>query len=153
MASPVRSPRVIGLHSRSREEEKQFLIQAAGMVEEVTGQRPIGYNCNWLRRGTYEKAGTHRPATLAMGGLGEAFAKIIKQKTPSQRRFFPQGGKGWPSAIQRLESSESYNSRLLRMERTSRQRQRRRHVRRPIVQHAPGSSSGRLSDLGFLLFR
>jgi peptidoglycan/xylan/chitin deacetylase (PgdA/CDA1 family) len=35
----------------SREEEKQFLIQAASMVEEVTGQRPIGYNCNWLRRG------------------------------------------------------------------------------------------------------
>ncbi|EJN20354.1 hypothetical protein PMI36_04311 [Pseudomonas sp. GM79] len=35
----------------SREEEKQFLIQAASMVEEVTGQRLIGYNCNWLRRG------------------------------------------------------------------------------------------------------
>ena len=34
----------------SREEEKQFLIAARDMVEVVTGQRPIGYNCNWLRR-------------------------------------------------------------------------------------------------------
>ena len=47
-------------YAMSREEEKQFLIQAAGMVEEVTGQRPIGYNCNWLRRGPYEEAGTRR---------------------------------------------------------------------------------------------
>ena len=35
----------------SREEERQFLIAARDMVEEATGQRPIGYNCNWLRRG------------------------------------------------------------------------------------------------------
>jgi hypothetical protein len=35
----------------TRDEEKQFLITGADMVEEVTGQRPIGYNCNWLRRG------------------------------------------------------------------------------------------------------
>ncbi len=35
----------------SREEEKQFLVAARDMVEAATGQRPIGYNCNWLRRG------------------------------------------------------------------------------------------------------
>ncbi|MHC8333850.1 polysaccharide deacetylase family protein [Pseudomonas sp. LB3P25] len=44
-------PRWSSQYAMSREEEKQFLVQAAGMVEEVTGQRPIGYNCNWLRRG------------------------------------------------------------------------------------------------------
>jgi peptidoglycan/xylan/chitin deacetylase (PgdA/CDA1 family) len=44
-------PRWSSQYAMSREEEKQFLIQAASMVEEVTGQRPIGYNCNWLRRG------------------------------------------------------------------------------------------------------
>ena len=38
-------------YAMTREEEKQFLITGADMVEEVTGQRPIGYNCNWLRRG------------------------------------------------------------------------------------------------------
>ena len=27
------------------------LLDAADMVEQVTGQRPVGYNCNWLRRG------------------------------------------------------------------------------------------------------
>jgi len=35
----------------SREDEKQFLIAARDMVEAATGQRPLGYNCNWLRRG------------------------------------------------------------------------------------------------------
>ena len=35
----------------SRDEEKQFLIEAREMVEAATGQRPVGYNCNWLRRG------------------------------------------------------------------------------------------------------
>jgi peptidoglycan/xylan/chitin deacetylase (PgdA/CDA1 family) len=44
-------PRWSSQYAMSREEEKQFLIQAASMVEDVTGQRPIGYNCNWLRRG------------------------------------------------------------------------------------------------------
>jgi peptidoglycan/xylan/chitin deacetylase (PgdA/CDA1 family) len=44
-------PRWSSQFAMSREEEKQFLVQAATMVEEVTGQRPIGYNCNWLRRG------------------------------------------------------------------------------------------------------
>jgi len=32
-------------------QERQFLIEGADMVEQVTGQRPTGYNCNWLRRG------------------------------------------------------------------------------------------------------
>ena len=35
----------------SREEEREFLVAGTEMVEAATGQRPIGYNCNWLRRG------------------------------------------------------------------------------------------------------
>jgi peptidoglycan/xylan/chitin deacetylase (PgdA/CDA1 family) len=35
----------------SRDEEKQFLVAARDMIEAAAGQRPIGYNCNWLRRG------------------------------------------------------------------------------------------------------
>jgi len=38
-------------YAMSRDEERQFLIAARDMVEAATGQRPIGYNCNWLRRG------------------------------------------------------------------------------------------------------
>jgi peptidoglycan/xylan/chitin deacetylase (PgdA/CDA1 family) len=34
-----------------RHQEREFLIAGTEMVEAVTGQRPIGYNCNWLRRG------------------------------------------------------------------------------------------------------
>jgi peptidoglycan/xylan/chitin deacetylase (PgdA/CDA1 family) len=34
----------------TRDEEKQFIIGGTDMVEQATGQRPIGYNCNWLRR-------------------------------------------------------------------------------------------------------
>jgi peptidoglycan/xylan/chitin deacetylase (PgdA/CDA1 family) len=34
-----------------REEERKFLVAGTEMVEGATGQRPIGYNCNWLRRG------------------------------------------------------------------------------------------------------
>jgi peptidoglycan/xylan/chitin deacetylase (PgdA/CDA1 family) len=44
-------PRWSSQYAMTRDEEKQFLITGADMVEEVTGQRPIGYNCNWLRRG------------------------------------------------------------------------------------------------------
>src|SRR5713101_4883026 len=33
-----------------RDDERQFLTAARDMVEEVTGQRPLGYNANWLRR-------------------------------------------------------------------------------------------------------
>jgi peptidoglycan/xylan/chitin deacetylase (PgdA/CDA1 family) len=35
----------------SRDKERQFLVAARDMVESAIGQRPIGYNCNWLRRG------------------------------------------------------------------------------------------------------
>jgi peptidoglycan/xylan/chitin deacetylase (PgdA/CDA1 family) len=35
----------------SHDEERQFLTAARDMVEAVTGERPTGYNCNWLRRG------------------------------------------------------------------------------------------------------
>lgn len=38
-------------YAMSRPQEREFLIQARSMVEDVTGQRPIGYNANWLRRG------------------------------------------------------------------------------------------------------
>ncbi|WP_442964695.1 polysaccharide deacetylase family protein [Pseudomonas sp. GCEP-101] len=44
-------PRWSAQYGMAREEERAFLIAARDMVEEVTGQRPLGYNCNWLRRG------------------------------------------------------------------------------------------------------
>ncbi len=44
-------PRWSSQYAMSRDEERQFLIAARDMVEGATGQRPIGYNCNWLRRG------------------------------------------------------------------------------------------------------
>ena len=37
----------------SRDDERRFLTEARDMVEAVTGQRPTGYNCNWLRRGPH----------------------------------------------------------------------------------------------------
>jgi peptidoglycan/xylan/chitin deacetylase (PgdA/CDA1 family) len=46
-------PRWSSQYAMSRAEEKIFLQQAASMVEEVTGQRPVGYNANWLRRGPH----------------------------------------------------------------------------------------------------
>lgn len=44
-------PRWSSQYAMSREEERGFLLAARDMVETVTGQRPQGYNCNWLRRG------------------------------------------------------------------------------------------------------
>lgn len=44
-------PRWSSQYAMSRAEERQFLIDGTRMVEEVTGQRPTGYNANWLRRG------------------------------------------------------------------------------------------------------
>jgi peptidoglycan/xylan/chitin deacetylase (PgdA/CDA1 family) len=44
-------PRWSSQYAMSREEERQFIAEGTRMVEEVTGQRPVGYNCNWLRRG------------------------------------------------------------------------------------------------------
>ena len=44
-------PRWSSQYAMSREEERQFLIAARDMVEVATGQRPVGYSCNWLRRG------------------------------------------------------------------------------------------------------
>lgn len=44
-------PRWQSQYAMPREEERRFLLDAADMVEQVTGQRPVGYNCNWLRRG------------------------------------------------------------------------------------------------------
>jgi peptidoglycan/xylan/chitin deacetylase (PgdA/CDA1 family) len=44
-------PRWSSQYAMSREEEREFLVGGTKMVEAATGQRPIGYNCNWLRRG------------------------------------------------------------------------------------------------------
>ncbi|WP_371866292.1 polysaccharide deacetylase family protein [Duganella radicis] len=44
-------PRWSSQYAMSRAQERQFLIDGTRMVEEVTGQRPTGYNANWLRRG------------------------------------------------------------------------------------------------------
>ncbi|NVD98419.1 polysaccharide deacetylase family protein [Massilia sp. BJB1822] len=44
-------PRWSSQFQMSRGEEKAFLQAARDMVEEGSGQRPQGYNCNWLRRG------------------------------------------------------------------------------------------------------
>lgn len=44
-------PRWSSQYAMSRAEERKFLADAISMVEAATGQRPLGYNCNWLRRG------------------------------------------------------------------------------------------------------
>lgn len=44
-------PRWSSQYAMSRPQEKKFIKDAADMIEKVTGQRPSGYNCNWLRRG------------------------------------------------------------------------------------------------------
>ncbi|GAA0538218.1 peptidoglycan/xylan/chitin deacetylase (PgdA/CDA1 family) [Rhizomicrobium palustre] len=44
-------PRWSSQYQMRREEERRFLIEAREMVAEVTGQTPVGYNANWLRRG------------------------------------------------------------------------------------------------------
>jgi peptidoglycan/xylan/chitin deacetylase (PgdA/CDA1 family) len=44
-------PRWSSQYAMSSEEEREFLVAGTQMVEAATGQRPIGYNCNWLRRG------------------------------------------------------------------------------------------------------
>lgn len=40
-------------YAMTREEEKRFIAEGVRMVEEITGQRPTGYNANWLRRGPH----------------------------------------------------------------------------------------------------
>jgi peptidoglycan/xylan/chitin deacetylase (PgdA/CDA1 family) len=44
-------PRWSSQFAMNRDEERTFLRQAASMVQAVTGQPVVGYNCNWLRRG------------------------------------------------------------------------------------------------------
>lgn len=34
-----------------RDQEKAFIAEGVAAVKEATGQTPLGYNCNWLRRG------------------------------------------------------------------------------------------------------
>ncbi|WP_020650090.1 polysaccharide deacetylase family protein [Solimonas variicoloris] len=44
-------PRWSSQYAMSRDEERRFLLEGAALIETATGQRPLGYNCNWLRRG------------------------------------------------------------------------------------------------------
>jgi peptidoglycan/xylan/chitin deacetylase (PgdA/CDA1 family) len=44
-------PRWSSQYAMNPAQERQFISEAASMVQEVTGQRPVGYNANWLRRG------------------------------------------------------------------------------------------------------
>jgi peptidoglycan/xylan/chitin deacetylase (PgdA/CDA1 family) len=44
-------PRWSSQHALSRKDERNFIVAGTEMVEAATGHRPIGYNCNWLRRG------------------------------------------------------------------------------------------------------
>jgi peptidoglycan/xylan/chitin deacetylase (PgdA/CDA1 family) len=44
-------PRWSSQYAMRRQEERDFILAGTDMVEAITGQRPIGYNCNWLRRG------------------------------------------------------------------------------------------------------
>ncbi|WP_374583408.1 polysaccharide deacetylase family protein [Pseudoduganella sp.] len=46
-------PRWSAQYAMGRNAERRFLADAADMVQQVTGQRPLGYNCNWLRRGPH----------------------------------------------------------------------------------------------------
>jgi peptidoglycan/xylan/chitin deacetylase (PgdA/CDA1 family) len=43
-------PRWSSQYAMRRDDERQFLIAARDVVEEITGQGPLGYNANWLRR-------------------------------------------------------------------------------------------------------
>jgi peptidoglycan/xylan/chitin deacetylase (PgdA/CDA1 family) len=44
-------PRWTSQYAMTPAQEREFLLQGQAMIEEVTGKRPLGYNCNWLRRG------------------------------------------------------------------------------------------------------
>jgi len=43
-------PRWSPQYAMGHQQERQFLRDAASMVRQATGQQPVGYNCNWLRR-------------------------------------------------------------------------------------------------------
>jgi peptidoglycan/xylan/chitin deacetylase (PgdA/CDA1 family) len=44
-------PRWTSQYAMTLGQEREFLREGQAMIEEVTGKRPLGYNCNWLRRG------------------------------------------------------------------------------------------------------
>jgi len=44
-------PRWSSQYAMNRNEERAFLIAGRDMVQQATGERTAGYNCNWLRRG------------------------------------------------------------------------------------------------------
>ena len=60
-------------HTIPRRAEKQFLIAARDMVEAATGQQPVGYNCNWLRRGP------NTLSLLELGYLKDEIARFVLQ--------------------------------------------------------------------------
>lgn len=37
-------------YAMSKDDERKFIAEGRSMIEAVTGQREVGYNCNWLRR-------------------------------------------------------------------------------------------------------
>ncbi|WAC70750.1 polysaccharide deacetylase family protein [Roseateles sp. SL47] len=43
-------PRWSSQYALSKDDERRFIAEGTRMVEEVTGKRPSGYNCNWMRR-------------------------------------------------------------------------------------------------------
>ncbi|MRW82775.1 polysaccharide deacetylase family protein [Pseudoduganella sp. FT26W] len=44
-------PRWSSQYAMNRNDERAFLIAGRDMVQQATGERTVGYNCNWLRRG------------------------------------------------------------------------------------------------------
>ncbi|MRX06550.1 polysaccharide deacetylase family protein [Pseudoduganella sp. FT25W] len=44
-------PRWSSQYAMNRNDERAFLIAGRDMVQAATGERTVGYNCNWLRRG------------------------------------------------------------------------------------------------------
>jgi peptidoglycan/xylan/chitin deacetylase (PgdA/CDA1 family) len=44
-------PRWVSQYAMTRDDERRFLMEGSDLIEAATGSRPLGYNCNWLRRG------------------------------------------------------------------------------------------------------
>ena len=74
-------PRWSSQYAMSRDEEKQFLIAARDMVEAATGHRPIGYNCNWLRRGPNTSLCCKSSATSITSMISAGTSRLSSQST------------------------------------------------------------------------
>ncbi|TDR41607.1 secreted protein [Tahibacter aquaticus] len=100
-------------HSMSRAEELAFIREGVDAVEKITGQRPRGYNCNWLRRSrntlsllqelgfTYHTDDLSRDEPFLLPVAGKDFAVVpytlhcndivlIEGSKFSSRQFFEQ---------------------------------------------------------------